>query len=455
MKKFIAALMVIVVLFTVTMPKKYASADALTASMVAASAYTVGASMGIEFTSAGWTAAGAKSMLERELDSYLAGRTIAQVFGTETIKAVAGKIAIGHMLYNQVLQFLRTLSSKYNLGTNRVGMGFMFSDDYLAMNADAQDYLNGWEMTFNNSGMYWVATWVNVDGSTVGTSRNDVQVALYPLTPEVSYTLATNGNGINCYIIYKNAGGSTKIKNYGLGWSSIYPDVADRPVRVYGTDNGTINSAINLSPGYQWEGDLGLDNDTNIEQLIPEVFSEAASGNLDVIGEVTETGSLEPQPTPAPTYPPVDDVNQGLGDIVGGLNDLIGTQQGVLEGVNDIAGTLEGAQEAVEGIQEGIGSISEALEVPTASEAPTFKFDLTTLFPFCIPFDIYRFVTMFSSSPVAPHVQIPFNIPAVGLQYTFDLDFSSFDSVASVLRSVELIAFCVGLAILTSKVIRW
>ncbi len=81
---------------------------------------------------------------------------------------------------------------------------------------------------------------------------------------------------------------------------------------------------------------------------------------------------------------------------------------------------------------------------------------LIDLFPFCIPFDIYRFLKCLAADPEAPVIDFPlitensFGIPP----FTLHLDFSKFDSVAKVLRTMELLGFCVGLAFVTNNLIK-
>lgn len=77
-----------------------------------------------------------------------------------------------------------------------------------------------------------------------------------------------------------------------------------------------------------------------------------------------------------------------------------------------------------------------------------YTMDLSTFFPFCIPFDVYDFVAVFNATPQAPVITWKFpNGDGTFTEQT--LDFSIFDPVARVFRTCELIAFCVGLAMVT------
>lgn len=82
-----------------------------------------------------------------------------------------------------------------------------------------------------------------------------------------------------------------------------------------------------------------------------------------------------------------------------------------------------------------------------------FALDLTNVFPFCIPFDLYDFLTCLNADPVAPVIQWDIAMPGGG-SYPLTLDLSPFDSVAQLLRRLELLLFCVGLAIKTRDLIK-
>lgn len=77
---------------------------------------------------------------------------------------------------------------------------------------------------------------------------------------------------------------------------------------------------------------------------------------------------------------------------------------------------------------------------------------LGDVFPFCIPFDIYSFLSALAADPVAPSFTAELAFPeAVGGSQYVELDFDTptFNQLASILRTMELLAFIVGLALLT------
>lgn len=78
---------------------------------------------------------------------------------------------------------------------------------------------------------------------------------------------------------------------------------------------------------------------------------------------------------------------------------------------------------------------------------------LESVFPFCIPFDLYNFVECLAADPVAPNFTWRFYVPGI-CDENITIDLSGFDQVAQLLRTMELLLFCVGLAFVTRKIIR-
>lgn len=61
-------------------------------------------------------------------------------------------------------------------------------------------------------------------------------------------------------------------------------------------------------------------------------------------------------------------------------------------------------------------------------------------------------LTAFKAEPEAP--SYTFKTTVRGTDYGFTIDLSPFDSVAAVLRKLELVAFSIGLAFATNKLIK-
>lgn len=93
--------------------------------------------------------------------------------------------------------------------------------------------------------------------------------------------------------------------------------------------------------------------------------------------------------------------------------------------------------------------------VEPPAEVEPYTVQLGDVFPFCIPFDLYHMVTLFVAEPEAPHAKWEFSLPFSAGTYKVDWDLQEWDEVAALCRKLELILFCVGLAVVTSKLIKW
>lgn len=94
-------------------------------------------------------------------------------------------------------------------------------------------------------------------------------------------------------------------------------------------------------------------------------------------------------------------------------------------------------------------------DVTAPEDVQPYIVRLGDVFPFCIPFDIYHMVTLFAAEPEAPHAKWEFKLPFTGGTYEVEWDLKEWDEVAELCRKLELILFCVGLAVVTSKLIKW
>lgn len=94
-------------------------------------------------------------------------------------------------------------------------------------------------------------------------------------------------------------------------------------------------------------------------------------------------------------------------------------------------------------------------DVTAPEDVQPYIVRLGDVFPFCIPFDIYHMVTLFAAEPEAPHAKWEFSLPFTGGSYVVEWDLQEWDEVAALCRKLELILFCVGLAVVTSKLIKW
>lgn len=160
------------------------------------------------------------------------------------------------------------------------------------------------------------------------------------------------------------------------------------------------------------------------------------------------------------------DGQQATMSIIDYLQALQDAWDHALDDVQTAIGTIT---DTLTGIQETIAVPDEAVKNPTVTNPSVtpdttpilnpsdvdpgtaitgLSFDLTNIFPFCIPFDIYAALNLLDAEPVAPsyhfHLEWPYNIVI-----DFTLDLSPFNQVAAVARTMEILLFIIGLAVMT------
>lgn len=95
------------------------------------------------------------------------------------------------------------------------------------------------------------------------------------------------------------------------------------------------------------------------------------------------------------------------------------------------------------------------LDPAVAIEVEKSKFDLTEIFPFCIPFDLVKLLDALCADPVAPRFEIPFVVPVLGIDMVWVIDMAIFDTAAEVFRVGIVVGYVIFLLMNTFKLIKW
>lgn len=170
--------------------------------------------------------------------------------------------------------------------------------------------------------------------------------------------------------------------------------------------------------------------------------------NVDVVGVGSKAGA-----TDIPVN--LDDLMERVGSIEGMVTAL---KEGLLTGddVRDIVGVLPVDLVNETTIAEDEDRVIPITDIPSAPVVDTtpaegYTLSLKSLFPFCLPFDLIDFINVLSAPAKAPHFTWPIKYKAGSQwkEYTIDIDLSKFDTVASLLRDMECLAFIVGLIMVT------
>lgn len=202
-----------------------------------------------------------------------------------------------------------------------------------------------------------------------------------------------------------------------------------------------------LGWAYYFTSDFSVPNFKNIVEYKPSWTIAPDILSLSDLGLV-ESFSLTAEKLQEVHYPEVAEDGSQVYEI---------TVDGVT--ATDIEGIIQGAVDQIlAGTAAIAGDVTQAQDVPVDPEAPAAGEyavpGLETIFPFCIPFDIYAFCAALNADPVAPSFEWRMQYAPLDLDYTFVIDLEAFDGAARVLRTMELLAFCVGLAFWTRHLIR-
>ena len=154
---------------------------------------------------------------------------------------------------------------------------------------------------------------------------------------------------------------------------------------------------------------------------------------------------------------------QGLGETISSALDALGTK--LSTGIQSCFDTLR--EFATQTFPAKMAEVGQWIQSLPEKMAEAFKkilpqqedlgsahpADWKTLFPFCVPFDLIEFLGVLNAEPEVPVIRWRFYVPWV-VDYEIEIDLSVFDGVAQIMRTMELLAFCISLILLTRNIIR-
>lgn len=214
---------------------------------------------------------------------------------------------------------------------------------------------------------------------------------------------------------------------------------------------GTVYTSLDLTLGQIHAPIVGTDEEEITIEIAP-IYVDWATGEVSQSppGSDDDNGSSRPAipywPVGIPSVNYEDVINQDQQQAQSGQTGIdfesaINPDDG---GTGDGSGT---------GTNSGSGTNTGTGSWTPPSDMGKFTLDLKQYFPFCIPFDLYAFFTCLNAEPVAPVIEWIIPLPG-GKTYPFEIDLSAFDSVAQILRRMQLLLFCVGLAFKTRDLIK-
>lgn len=283
-----------------------------------------------------------------------------------------------------------------------------------------------------------------------GTTFNGYQVwqSVTVTAGSISYSYTCDSN---CYVFVYRSSNTTYDVNFV---SSVRGSSVQRVMKIgSSTYPATMNITNSYGNGYYYVDSIPNVTACDLEPVLyryQDVLS--ASG-----GVASAEGSMDIVPSSSMSVPTTADLQDKDYLLNTGLDvgaDAVAWYESIMNKVaaNDFTatGTITntGTITADQVLDQGAIREEDGVVVWPDVVQPIGVSGLEDIFPFCIPFDIYHFCQALAADPVAPSFDVPFVIPGL-VDYTFHLDLSEWDSVAQLLRTLELLAFIVGLAVLT------
>lgn len=396
-KSCICIALVLILVTTIGLAPLAQPAEAVAGVVVAGAVVAVMAMAGITIVTSGMTAAQIQDWVEAKLEEWATdvGSPVDHLINSAGIGVtISGLLTIGTAAAQGISDFISWLKTDTGLSDN---------DSYNAITGGA--FFGEIPVLMTNS-------------VTVNTT---------------SYTNLIISTNIECGFVLSTEDSNTKticIVNY-LPFS----------YSISSPFNST-QQAMQVRDGY-YVGTVGSNRYNQIYSIVPNiptanfnVYNYVLNNNF---GTFTSSGSLSLD-TGVIAIPQVQnddkvfvDVGALPGSTVSEVTDGVFTD--VAAENLDVSGTV--AEEEPEYVITGPVSVS----------------GLDDIFPFCIPFDLYHMLEALAADPVAPYFEWRFYVPRI-IDYTIVIDLSGFNTVAQILRIMETLLFCVGLAFETRKLIR-
>lgn len=379
---------------------------------------------------------------------------------------IAGLAAVGisfvtHGAYNSLSDYMGSLLEEYAL-SRQLAPAELFVGTQSAVNSAGQILMNNrFIMLIQGFGAWLKAKFNLTDNSTINVVSSDATLngmTMYSLPLvlaasdaqnwNISYTIVTgNGNAI----IMKETSTSAKIAV-----------VSDAPATIHFENNyqGTImnqsNKNLELYPSGLYFAEVGTG--LTISRFVNGM---TMYNKADVMAAVNGDASITDGDVPIDIQVGAIDLPEDSIDYQSGYFGIINVNApwaSSIGQVTDVAipadyqfGKAGDADISYAPAADVTGQIDAAASQPISTSPGDYQTPgLENVFPFCIPFDIYNLLSALAADPVAPSFTWRFYVPRV-CDETFTVDLSPFDTVAQIVRTVELLAFIVGLAMVTRE----
>lgn len=456
-------------------------------SLAAAAVLAVGAAAGLSYTFDNANAESIAGRLQTFLDDVHPGTAIADYFSARGAAVKDGLMYIGRSLYNRIKEYLQ-----WEVSSNSLSAG---NSVLLNSSAYGFDTINGihYDLTTmrDSNGNFYLA----YDGTCYVLEEGDIFVPVTSQSvasfPEIVFSI-TDDYYMKYLVEYDSQYSSYYFRGYyssdaGVNWTRHNSQKLSNFL-----DNSTYTYFLTVTPAYYTtiQGTALTDYIVPIGRICRtrsnwdyiectlsplSTFPWTAAqlqGSTDI--DVTLASSLSLTASDVISYPDVSegqsvcvDVGMLTGSTIDEVSDEIidaaidGTLSPSISAETWTVDVVTTPQELAQDLDQDLTTDVE--DNPTVPDTERIEFDppahytvrdLRTFFPFCIPFDLFDMLGVLAAQPVAPHFEYRFQPGIANIDYTIVIDFQQFDSVALLLRRLETLSFCIGLAMVTRNLIR-
>lgn len=247
--------------------------------------------------------------------------------------------------------------------------------------------------------------------------------------------------------------------------------ISSKPLDAY-TSVGTVSNYGFLASGWEYYfynidfptvanyhiWNPTLDDVPDVNESIFDSANDNIQDTAITTGDTTTTAIPDTLPLP---WDNVSDTPEGVADSIDAL------QEQVAEGVLSLEDYWEKIQEMINALaidtatdetlpvtQNPDTGETEKLPDKVEENVSNVAFTLNGLekvFPFCIPWDIYAFVTLLVAEPVAPVINYPIYNPVTNKDINITIDFSDWETVVVLFRYILDFLLIIGLLLLARQ----
>jgi len=378
-------------------------------------------------------------LLQDYLNTEVGGQSILEWAGDIALSAKDGKLIVSKLLVDKLAQFAVYVASKY---ATKPGVNVVYRDQSITFSGGEKYIFTSYTVDVPDDSYTVLSYNIGTPITFAGTVDSGFIRLSIPDTEYYFRCYMENNNA--CIGLYK--GSSSRelklcafyLEDYDINTITFCPTLNGTGFTVGGyfgrhAQNYTFNTyydfaeTMRLSTSLSVVQGLSIDAAETVQQVLDRLtaLEEGQSIALDV----GATQSME-----------IQEILQGILDAI-------------------LAGNLAASAEVVAEAVEPVDPPAETLPDVDGLGLPALGAALTSRFPFSIPWDVYKGISLLAAPAKAPYFEVDFMAPIADEvggwkgSTKIVLDFSEFEIIGQVCRWTSTIGFCLMLATATKRLI--